>query len=364
MTCSDNTCGTGIGTAILPGDPDNNSILTAASTFGGIEISWTLPSTNAHGVSYTKVYRGLTDNFNSGLMIAAAAGDRFFDRFNWTTGTVALQYYWIQFVSINGTVGEPIGPAAAMPQQTIDQILEQLTAKVDYGLLSVELKGTVDKADLYKQAQDSVNTALESEQISVRDALALVQADLENSFVLISNEVTARQSAEQAFASSINTLAVATEENLATAQTTLQAGIDSVTGDVYSMYAAKVTVNGLVGGFGIVNDGDEVEAGFDVDTFWVGRTQADKKKPFIIADDEVFINQAVIQEASIDIAKIDKATIENLSALNADMGTLTAGKIEFVQQGAPTSFMTIDSTSQSLQVWNSGVMRVRIGKLA
>ena len=46
------------------------------------------------------------------------------------------------------------------------------------------------------------------------------------------------------------------------------------------------------------------------------------------------------------------------------MGTLTAGKIEFKQQGSPTSYMTIDAASQSLQVWNNGVLRVKIGKLS
>jgi hypothetical protein len=364
MTCSDNTCGTGIGTVILPGDPSNESIVTALPMFGGIEISWTLPSTNSFAVAHTQIFRSFTDNFNAALMIANASGDRYFDRYDFASGVFSNTYYWIRFVSINGTVGEPIGWAVAMPLPTIDVLLEQLTAKIDYGSLSVELKNTVDKADLYKQAQDAVNSAVGTEQIEIRDALALVQADLENSFVLISNEVTARQSAEQAFASSINTLAVATEENLATAQTSLQASIDSVTGDVSAMYTAKVTVNGLVGGFGIVNDGDEVEAGFDVDTFWVGRTQADKKKPFVIADDKVFINQAVIQEASIDIAKIDKATIENLAALNANMGNITAGKIKFVQQGAPNNYIQIDSATQRLEVVANGTVRVKIGNLS
>lgn len=364
MTCSDNSCGTGIGTTILPGDPDNNSILSAAPTFGGIEVSWTLPSTNAHGVAYVRIYRGLTNNVNAALIIANASGDRYFDRFNWTTGNLSTQYYWIQFVSINGTLGEMIGPAAAMPQQTIEQIIEQLTAKIDYGMLSVELKGTVDKAELYKQAQETVNSAVTSEQISIRDALALVQQDVDGAFVLISNEVQARQSAGTAFASSLNTLAVATENNLATAQTELQTFIDELDEKVGALYTAKLTVNGLVGGFGIYNDGTEVEAGFDVDTFWVGRTNADKVKPFIIEDDQVFIDQAVIQDASIAFAKIDTATVQSLSAFTANMGTLTAGKIKFTQQGAPSNYMEIDAATQSLRVYNGGVLRVKIGNLA
>jgi hypothetical protein len=277
---------------------------------------------------------------------------------------MSTQYYWIQFVSINGTVGDPIGPGAAMPRLAIDELIDQLTAKIDYNALSVDLKTTVDKADAYKLAQDLTNGTLSGEQASIREALALVQQDVDQAFVLISNEVTARQSAGQAFASAVTTLATSTEENFATLQQTFQTSIDDTNNVVNSLYTVKLTANDLVGGFGLYNDTETVEAGFDVDTFWVGRTQTDKKKPFIISGGEVFINQAVIKDASIALAKIDKATIQNLSALNADMGTLTAGKIEFKQQGSPTSYMTIDAASQSLQVWNSGVLRVKIGKLS
>ena len=364
MTCSENTCGTGIGSVILPGDPSNESIVTALPVFGGVEVQWVLPSTNSFAVAYTRIWRGLTSNFNSALQIANAAGDRYFDRYDWANGVMSTQYYWIQFVSINGTVGDPIGPGAAMPRLAIDELIDQLTAKIDYNALSVDLKTTVDKADAYKLAQDLTNGTLSGEQASIREALALVQQDVDQAFVLISNEVTARQSAGQAFASAVTTLATSTEENFATLQQTFQTSIDDTNNVVNSLYTVKLTANDLVGGFGLYNDTETVEAGFDVDTFWVGRTQADKKKPFIISGSEVFINQAVIQDASIALAKIDKATIQNLSALNADMGTLTAGKIEFKQQGSPTSYMTIDAASQSLQVWNSGVLRVKIGKLS
>lgn len=364
MTCSDNTCGTGVGTVILPGDPSGESIVTASPAFGGVEVSWTMPSTNPSAVAFTKVFRSYTSSFNAALVIASSGGDRFFDRFDWTTGLAAVQYYWVVFVSINGTESVPHGPAAAVPRQTIDQIIENLTAQIDYSMLSVEMKTQVDKADLYQVAQESVNGLLSAEQVSIRDAIALVQSDLEESFVLISNEVTARQSAEQAFASSINTLAVATEENLATAQTSLQASIDSVTGDVSAMYTAKLTVNGLVGGFGLANNGTSVEAGFDVDTFWVGRTAANKKKPFIIQNNEVFIDQAVIKNAAIDFAKINTATINNLSSITQKVGQITMQRdpdtATYIRFGK-TSATDVTNTGFWIGVDSSGNPGVAIG---
>jgi len=350
MTCSDNTCGTGIGTVILPGDPSGDSIVTAYPVFGGVEVNWTLPGTNAFAVSYTKVYRSYVNNFNAALLIASASGDRYFDRFDWATQIAVTHYYWVVFVSINGTESAPHGPAAALPRPTIEQIIEQMTTKIDYGMLSVEMKTQVDKADAYKMIQDLTNGTITGEQASIRDALALVQDDLQQSFVLISNEITARQNAEGAFASSINTLAVATEENFASLQQSLETSIDNVTNTVNAMYTVKLTANGLIGGFGLANNGASVEAGFDVDTFWVGRTGTDKRKPFIITNGEVFINNAAIANASITAAKIGSIDLTGLNNFNVKTGTSGA---------------RMEMNNKVIKIYDAaGTLRVKIGDLS
>jgi hypothetical protein len=62
------------------------------------------------------------------------------------------------------------------------------------------------------------------------------------------------------------------------------------------LYTAKLSVNGLIGGFGVYNDGTTVQAGFDVDEFWVGKTQANKRKPFIISGGVTYIDEAAIEK--------------------------------------------------------------------
>ena len=79
---------------------------------------------------------------------------------------------------------------------------------------------------------------------------------------------------------------------------------------------------------------------------------------------QVYINQAVIANATIDVAKIDHATIQNLSSLNANLGYITAGNMRFNKPGDPSSTLIIDSATQTLQVWNAGVLRVKIGNLS
>lgn len=62
---------------------------------------------------------------------------------------------------------------------------------------------------------------------------------------------------------------------------------------------------------------------------------------------------------SVTAAKIDVA---NLSAISADMGTLTAGTIRLPASG--TTYLIIDGANNRIDVYNAGVLRVRLGNLA
>jgi hypothetical protein len=365
MTCSTNECGTGLGSVILPGDPSNNSVLTATPTFGGIDVSWSLPSDNPYGIAYVMVYRGLTSNFMTALQIAAAGGNTFFDKT--PNNTIAEYYYWIKFVSVNGTVGELIGPAHAVARPTIDQVIEQLSERIDSSLLAQSLKTQLDRIELNAQA---ITTEAQS-RVSANNAysalLTQVQAGLSTLYSTVQTEITTRRDGDSTLASAINTAQSTFGTNLATVQQTLQTNINTVSGkvtDIGALYTVKVDVNGLAGGFGVYNNGATIDAGFNVNNFWVGAPGKVGKYPFIISGNETFINNAVIQNASIDIAKINKATIGTLSALTADMGLITAGQMRFNLPGDPSSTLIIDAASQSLQVWNAGVLRVKLGKLS
>ncbi|CBV42517.1 hypothetical protein [Halomonas elongata] len=94
-----------------------------------------------------------------------------------------------------------------------------------------------------------------------------------------------------------------------------------------TMYVAKLQANGLIGGFGIYNDGETVEAGFDVDRFWLGRTNKNKVKPFIMDDDIVYLDTARIRQGDIQEGQLGPITIGKLTQNNGDPLTNVAGKI-------------------------------------
>jgi len=72
-----------------------------------------------------------------------------------------------------------------------------------------------------------------------------------------------------------------------------------------AFYTAKVSSNGLIGGFGIYNNGLTVDAGFEVDKFWIGRTEG-KVKPFVVMNGSVYMDDAMIN--TVTIGKLRSAT--------------------------------------------------------
>lgn len=71
------------------------------------------------------------------------------------------------------------------------------------------------------------------------------------------------------------------------------------------------------------------------------------------------ITSANLSTGSVTASKIN---VTNLSAVSSDMGTLTAGIIRL--PGTGNTYMIVDGTNNRIDVYNAGVLRVRIGNLA
>lgn len=344
MQISSLSCGTGGWGGPKPGDPDNFSVLTASPAFGGIDVNWTLPLTNAHAVAHTYVYRGVSDVFEQASRVATVNSDYFADRGDHMQ-TPIRYYYWIQFVSINGTIGEVIGPASAVSRPAIEDVIRGLTGLIDAGYLSQSLKTRIDKIEGLENGLTETKQYLENEDAALASVLEAMQVTVDETSAAILNESLVRADETSSLAQQLSITQSSLEDNIASVEVRTETKIETV-GDkvteIGALYTAKVDVNGLVGGFGVYNDGTIVEAGFDVDRFWIGRTIADMKKPFIIENGEVFIDQAVVNKITfnklidasgeflVENGKI-KAKFLQAQAITADM--IGAGIYEVGKNG-------------------------------
>lgn len=338
FSCKDVVCGTGDWSGPKPGDPDNNSVLYARSAFGGIDVGWTYPGINPHAVAHVILFKSTSSDPTTMVQHAIVDGSYFFDR---TESATPIEYfYWIKIVSINGTVGDLIGPASSMARSGIEDTIEALTGKIDAGVLAKDLKTEIDriKINALNLDKEILERAINDDALGA--AFNEIQAFSEETRALVQTEALARAEADSAFVGVANTLYANIEQNtgsiqelsqvivdkdnamaekidrvevqmgqeIAQAEQSLTTEIQKVGGEVKkigALWTAKVSVNGLIGGFGVYNDGRTVEAGFDVDTFWIGRTGADAKKPFIVSGGEVFINGAVINSLTFNKLRAD-----------------------------------------------------------
>lgn len=367
MSCVSGTCGVGGWDGPIPGDPSNEAILSAVAAFGGIDVTWNFPATNPFAVAYTKLYRGTTAVFASAVWYRDVAGTFYYDKID----TATRYYYWIEFVSVHGTVGATIGPATAIAKPTIEGMLELLTGQIDDGLLAISLKNQLDQISILNTNLLNEITDRETGETTLAAAIADAQAGIAEAHTFIIAETNSRVSANDAIVEQINGVAAALGDDIAAVVVTLTASIDDLTGEVSAMYMAQVTVNGLVGGFGIINDGATVEAGFDCDTFWVGRTSADKIKPFIVSGGTTYITDAAILELTFTklrdesgsfivedgVVKAEYLQVDELSALSAELGTVQISDGGYLRSGV-VNFTTGSGFALG---WVGGEPYIKIG---
>lgn len=344
------TCGVGGWGGPLPGDPSNVLTLTATAAFGGIDLTWVYPATNPYAVSYIRVFRGSSTDYASAVHLVDVTGTYHFDKLT----TATMYYYWIQAVSINGTVLNVVGPASATSRLAAEETIEHLTGVIDRGLLATALKSELDQISILNANLASEIFDRETGETSLAEAMAAVELGLAEAHTFIIDETNTRVSETAAIAEQIDGVVTTLGGDIAAVTVAMTAEIDAVTGVVEAMIVTKLTVNDLVGGFGLYNDGVGVEAGFDVDRFWIGRTSADKRKPFIIDGGVVYLDEAVIREASITWAMIGDLEISTDGAIHSgqtayDTGTGWwighVGGVPKISMGSPTKGFVWNGTS-------------------
>lgn len=405
-------CGTGLGNWPKPGDPDNNLVLTADAEFGGVNVNWTFPQVNPFAVQHTLLYRSTSADYNTATLHQVVAGNNYFDLVR--EEDPPTYHYWIQVVSVHGTYGDLIGPAKAQPKGLIADMITKLTGQIDNSVLAESLKtdiariGGVEQglaaeiinrteanerlAEAYAQVENRVVESIayidrevkartDGQQALVQEINTLMVAN-ENSSAAIREEQAARIAADAALATQINTVQSSMGDEVASVRTELSTEIRNVDGEVKkigALYTAKVDVNGLVGGFGIYNDGTLIDAGFDVDRFWIGRTNANKRKPFIIEDSVVYIDEGAINKLTFNKLRSDDGSlivengrikadfveVKDIQSTNYQPGS-RGWKLgmdgSFELNAASSGFARMKITNQLIQIWDeNNVLRVKMG---
>lgn len=119
----------------------------------------------------------------------------------------------------------------------------------------------------------------------------------------VSVEALARANAVSAVSTQLTTVESTLNGNIAAVQTSLSSDITAANEQISAIgarYTAKLTVNGLIGGFEVYNNGASIDAGFDVDYFYIGRTLANQTKPFYVDSNIVYMDTTIIRDLAAE----------------------------------------------------------------
>lgn len=268
--CSTAVCGTGGWNGPLPGDPDNSSVLSAVSEFGGIRVSWTLPNNNSFAVAHTRIFRSIGTEFVTAIPITTMGGTEYLDA---SASTVIRRYYyWIQHVSINGTVLDPIGPASAIAKPLIDQVLADLAGKLESSALAESLRGRIDRIASLETGLTQLSSTVSSENAVLVQELTGLRSELTDALAYIDSQQSLSITERQALVTSLNT-------QLAQFNTGMYAAIQDEattraeeTGELFAQKTLKIDLAGNVAGYGLsarVDPTGQFDSDFQVraDTF-------------------------------------------------------------------------------------------------
>ena len=225
----------------------------------------------------------------------------------------------------------------------------------------------VNKADNAQSAANTANTAVQSEQKARADAdgalgkrIDTVIAKADSNAAAIASEQTARVNADSALSSRIDTVQSTVGNNTASIQTQQQS-IDGLN----AQYTVKTDVNGRVSGFGLASSSTQSDFAIRADKFYIAPPSGTGKgdSPFMVLTSSqtingtvvpsgTYIKSAYIHDGSIDVAKINTASITSLSALSANIGHFKSA-----ESGA-----RLEIKDSLLSVYDdNGMLRVRLG---
>jgi len=337
-------------------------VLTTFAATGevmAIRLDWTYPAT-PNIIERVDIRASLNNDFAASTPLTQVA----YPGNNYTTyglGYGTQMWFWARLIDKNGTPGAWYPPETddgMLAQSSSDSqaVLDYLTDKITTGQLAPGLIEGIsddtitallaahpligdlpDISDTASAAQTDANTAI--------GQLSTVQSQLQGSIAAVQTTAETAASQASANASQISTLATSVDGIDAAVQTTGQAVSDLHDGalaawgvNVLARTDGRKVQAGLKLGAAIDANGQtRSEALFLVDTFAILSTiNGTLHSPFIVdaATDSVYMNNAIIGNASITNAKIanaaiDSAKIADAAITNAKIanGTISEAKI-------------------------------------
>lgn len=254
----------------------------AEGVFGGIHLTWENPFQAYNVHAYTEVWRGESNDPTRRILLNSSRGATYFDRI---PDKEAKEYwYWVRFVSEYNRQGPFSLPFKAAKQADVAELMAEISGQIDQSDLSAVFRE--DYAGI-RGAVVTHDQRLQQQGTSIQQQLALI------------NTATAKNAAQ-----------------------------DGTIAGLSAQYTLRLDNNGYVSGFGAYNDGRVSEFTVVADRFSIAPPNSTgKTKPFIVQNGVVYIDTAMIRDASIQQGKLGPISFGKIIDAQGNPVTTLAGKL-------------------------------------
>lgn len=325
----------------------------ALSGPGLLMCSWEDPlENNIPDYAGTAVQVANDQNFTD-IVESFQSSSQFLDNFNLKDGTYYARAAWYDVFGTEDAIwSQPIFVDMKWQVDWNDQDIAQLEDLLNldkklqesiddsYALAKEYTDKTVvqSQKDTLAQADKNMNSKIETLQTTVtneRDgaisqAIKSVQADYNDKFTKTNAKITEVEKTQandrQATAESIKQVRAETDSKVATVSQQSKAEIDRVTGTINSKWAVQTNADGVVAGISMLatNDPNGTKSSsiiFNADKIAItnNNTRPNAVPPFMVQNNKVYLQDAMIRDASIGSAKIADASINNAKIANASI---------------------------------------------
>ena len=357
------TGGTGGGTGELPplGVPTEAvapkpSGFTADAGIGIVVLFWDNSFMHYANHAITRVYRHTTNDFNNASEIGTSTGISYVDEDISETEAQTF-YYWIRWETTAGSSG--LGPPSdsvevetspdpaivieALEEEILGEDLTKFLLDPGAGPLDfLKLAGISNTiAEKYAAARQLIANSI-SEKIeagvttlkgTVEDqgtTISTLETTVEAQGASITENATAISEAEADIATHTTEIA-AVRGTANTNEASIQINATAIATNTAALarWTVKTTVNGLVGGIGLLNDGTTTRFTVLASRFAILQSTDDDPEdvtvPFAVVGGKTYIKDALIADAAISVAKVKDAFLTNMTAAK---GKLAAARID------------------------------------
>ena len=167
----------------------------------------------------------------------------------------------------------------------------------------------VDVAGNQSAIQSEI-TARANADTALGSRIDTVQATAGDNATAIQSEITARADADTALGNQINTVQSQLGDDIASVQQQTQTNIDEQKDRINAMWTLRTDVNGLVGGMGLANDGQQVDMAFRADLLSIAPPGLPQNAvvPFIVKGSTTYLKEAMIESLTFSKMTDDSGT--------------------------------------------------------